>query len=519
MDKTSLKFKTLKNASFHFVSYVWPIIFSIIITPIIVLKLGVEQYGLFLFINTVSGLVGIITSGVDNAAIREIARAHSTQDTQGLKRLIQTLHSIFIIIGISGFLIIVGGFLIGTKTFPQESFYPKDQLLLFFIITALTFLIQTALRLFQIIPSALQRFDINSIISMTFLTLATVGNAIIVLLGFGIKGLFFYQLILAFIISLIWIIVSLRLLPLVSYSLNIHKKEFMTCIKFGTLSSINEFARTSLISLDRLLIPLFGNVSQLTYYSVPGNLAARIPATSDNLSGIIFPTATHLHSLGQNEKLKSLYMRSSRLITTISLAITIGIIFNAESIMRYWLDESFAQNSTHVLIILAITNLVFSLLSPVTSFFMGMNKMKINTLLSFLMAGINISSLFFLLPKFGIVGAAWAYLLSVLPIFIAIFIIENHYLKLKNRFVYYVYFISKHGIVSLLSACIIVYLFTPFITNFITLAFFGPLSVVLYLVLYGVFRFFEKEDTEDLISFVQGVYAIIAPNNVRKTEI
>jgi O-antigen/teichoic acid export membrane protein len=277
----------------------------------------------------------------------------------------------------------------------------------------------------------------------------------------------------------------------------------VTFINLVSANFINEIARTSLISLDRILIPIFsGSISQLTYYSVPGNLAARVPGTADNLSGILFPTSTSLYISGKTDALKNLYMRSTRLIMLLSLSISFGMILNAEKIMRYWLDESFAKNSTNILIILIITNLIFALLSPIASFLMGINKMKFNTLISVSMALLNIIALIILLPRFGIAGAAWAYLMSVLPIFFAMYFIEKRYLQLQGRIKYYVYFLIKTLVTTLISGTIVLFIFIDLITNFLTLAIFGPLSVILYLAVFIALGFLEKEDYNDIKNFV-----------------
>ena len=498
-----LALKALSNTLYSVVAYVWPMVFSILVTPIIVLKLGVGQYGLFVFITTVSGLLSLVSSGVNVYGGRTITQYHAQGNKEGIQKLVKTSNLIYLLIALAGVAFILGGFLLGSRVVPRSFSFSYAELLIFFSIAAANFFIQTSTSLFQLVPSALQRFDINSGFSIVNLTAGSVGNLVLVLCGFGIEALLLYQCALGIAMAVVALFISERLLPEASYRLGFDRHEFKKCLKLAGASSFNEFARTSLISLDRLLIPIFVGVSQLTYYTLPGNVSARIPGTADAFTGIIFPTATSLHSAGHMERLKSLYVRSSRLIMTVSLAIGITIIIYARLILRYWLNADFADHSTHVLIVLALTNLILSFLSPLASFFIGMNKIRFNTSLSFSMAILNIVALAALLPKWGIMGAAWAYFISVLPIFFAIYVIEKKYLDLHGRAQYYFVFVAKHALVGAVMYALAVFAFAPLIGSFVTLAVLGPLAVVAYFALYASLGFLEKDDARDLKAFVR----------------
>ena len=63
MDINSLSYKTLKNVSYSSISYGWTIVFAVFITPIIFFKLGVDYYGVYIFVNTVASLMGLIDLG------------------------------------------------------------------------------------------------------------------------------------------------------------------------------------------------------------------------------------------------------------------------------------------------------------------------------------------------------------------------------------------------------------------------------------------------------------------------
>mgnify|MGYP006910075023 CR=1 FL=1 len=107
-----------------------------------------------------------------------------------------------------------------------------------------------------------------------------------------------------------------------------------------------------------------------------------------------------------------------------------------------------------------------------------------------------------MLPKFGIVGAAWAYLISVLPIIFMFYYVEKIFLELSDRFVYYLKLFLKIALVSGLSAFLCKWAILPLVKGVGSIIFFGPFSVLLFLLVYGLFGFYDEEDIKAIRDFV-----------------
>lgn len=476
-------------------------VFSILATPIIVLNLGVKDYGVYIFINSVVGIIGLLDLGISTAVTKYLLEYQAQKNEEGSKRLVHTANSLFLLIGILGLLIslfigIAGGALFPNKITDASYFF------ILFSLAGVNFLFGSISNIYNIIPTVMHRFDILVKTNLVLNTTNIIVNIVIVLLGYKLKMFLLCQVLMTIAFMLIKRRVALKILPIVKYKFALIKEEIVRCYKFGLATAINNTASVSLALLDRLIIPIFVGPSQLTYYSLPGNIPARIPAITDNLSGIIFPVSTSLKSAGNEEKLKRFYIRSVRLMFLISSAITLSIIFLSDKILRYWLNADFADKSTHILIILAVTNFIISLLSPITSFFMGIGKLKRLSLVSFSMAAINAILLLILLPRYGITGAAWAFLISILPIFYALYLIENKYLHLEKRLSYYIGAVLKMIATGLALLVIVRLVIYPAITNFPTLFILGPITVCIYFALYFAFGFFEEEDLVDFKKFL-----------------
>jgi len=502
MDTNSLTYKTLKNISYRFLAFTWPMIFSILITPVIVLRLGVKDYGIYIFISTITGLLTLLDLGVTYAVIKYLAEYHARGDSDKTKKLLYSANSLFLLIGLTGLLATVAIYFGGTKLF-AERLAGQDYYMILFVLAGIGFFVSSVNQLYTVIPEATQRYDISSKLNIIYQTLSALGNLILVIVGYRLIAIFSFQLGLTIVFFFVRRYYAQLILPIAKYRLEWDRSEIKKCYRFGLATVINNTANTSLAYLDRLIIPIFIGPSQLTYYSLPGNVAARIPGLTDNLSGIIFPVSAGIAGQGDNERIKRFYIRSVRLITLIASSISLSVIFLANEILRYWLSADFADKSTGILIILTLTNLTIALLSPVTSFFFGLGKIKFSSILSASMAVLNAFFLFLLLPRYGIMGAAWAYLLSVLPIFYMIYFIEQKYLHLTGRGRYYSRMLWQIGATGIISFFAVKILIAPLITNFTLLALGGPLAVILFLAVYELLGFNEQEDRNDLRKLVR----------------
>jgi O-antigen/teichoic acid export membrane protein len=105
MDKNSLTFKAFKNISYNVAGYFWPLFFTLFITPIIIFGLGPKNYGIYLFINSATSLLGLIDLGIGAGITKNLSFYLGRNDSNSMKRLAYSANSLFLIIGIIGVII------------------------------------------------------------------------------------------------------------------------------------------------------------------------------------------------------------------------------------------------------------------------------------------------------------------------------------------------------------------------------------------------------------------------------
>jgi O-antigen/teichoic acid export membrane protein len=497
MDKNSLTFQAFKNISYNSIGYVVQVIFALSITPFVVNSLGIKEYGIYLFVTSIISLLGVLDIGTGAAVSKYMAYYIGKKDSVSVNRLAHTANSLFMIMSILGLVILSVVILFSHNIIPLKYVQYSN----LFALAGGIFTFNTIAATANSTLLANQRFGIINLLSFVSLTVTSLGTLLIVVFHGTLFDIFLLQFIISIVSFIFTYKIASHLSPEIKYGLALDKTELKKCISFGLANTLNNIARTSLNTLDRMIIPFFVGPSMLTYYSLPGSIASRIPGISGILTMSVFPTVSQLSGSGDNVRINSLYVRSLRLIIIVSGALTITTISFAYYVMYYWLGPVFAINSANILRIFAVANFIISLYTTLSNFLMGMGKMKILSTSSFIMAGVNILALLIFLPKFGILGAAIAYVISFIPVIFVLDYVEIKYLKLFRRKTHHLKTFIGTVITSVL-VWLINLLMINYIVNLPTVLIAGGVSVIIYVILYRLLGFFEHEDWRDIENYI-----------------
>ena len=446
--------------------------------------------------------MGLLDLGVSTSVSRSLTKYKALESKEKITKLIGSANSIFLIVGLVGLIIfstagIIGHFFI-SQSLVNYKYYP-----LALIAAGLLFLTTSASGLFLIIPTAMGRFDLSNKVGLISITLQQTGIVITILMNYSIATIFIVQFLIAIITGILSLNISKKILSVPIFHISWDKREIIEFYKFGLTVFANNLTGSSLTYLDRIIIPFLLGPSNLTYYSLPGNITSKTPGIANAVSGTLFPTAAHLESLGDIERIKTLYIRSTRLILITSTAITIGIASFPYEILRYWINIDTANHGSIIMVILAFTSLILAILSPISNLLLGLGKLKSLTITSIIMSITNAILLFMLIPQYGIIGAAWAYILSLIPVLWLIYEVESKHLGLgRQRIRYHIITLFKLTLTSIIVYFFNICILKIFVSNLISMVIIGPVSVLSFLITYNIFGFFEKDDKADIKKFI-----------------
>ena len=504
MERNSPTYRTLWNAIYGFIGYAWPIALALFVTPIIVLNLGIKNYGLYIFINTISGLVGLLDLGVAASFIKYTAEYSSARENNKLQHHVTGANLIFLLVALIGFLVIIAASLVSHDRVGGN--VTKSIYYACFFLAAGIFFVNTGASSFYSIPTALQRLDLGKKIGLTRVTLTSLTIVGFLLAGYGLVAVFAITLFYDLIFAVVFWFAARRMLPGISFWPGWQPAEMRRCYQFGLVYFVSNWANQLLYQLDKLLIPYVFGPTQLAYYSLPGTVTTKIQGLTGGLAAVMMPLSSQLQGQGDRERLRRVYARGFRLLFTAAFGLTAAVVIYAHDILFYWLSADVADNSSQVLVILAITYLILALFVPLNNFLLGLGKTKELAYFSLLMLVLNVMFLVILLPIYGIVGAAWAFLLSVLPVLGLFRYTETRILNLTGQMVTNLKLLIKNLTCAALLYMLVVFFLRGLISSlFSRVAVFG-VSLAFYYSAFVLLRFLDSEDSRMARDFMVAVF-------------
>ena len=216
----------------------------------------------------------------------------------------------------------------------------------------------------------------------------------------------------------------------------------------------------------------------------------------------MFPTISNLQGQGENEMIRKVFHKSLRVIIIVAFGMAATIIAFADKIMFYWLGPGFGRDSVIVLRILASTYFLISIYGILGSILLGLGRHKLLIKWTFGMALVNLILLFWWMPKFGIIGAAWAYFAGILPTLVLIVYAEKVLFGGSGIIKNFVLLFGKLLITATIFIVSARLLIAPFITNLAMLILTGPAFGAVFFLIYKTLGFVEEDDWATLKIFI-----------------
>lgn len=500
----NLSHQTIKNSVYTFAAMALPVIFSIVVTPIVMHKLGVGNYGIYVVLNVIIGFLSLLDMGLIPALIKSIATHFENNSLDKLHRVINSALYIYLILSLA---VSAGLFLLNDYIFTifKVNLGAREQLSILILAGALFFVggVRTVL---GSILNGLQRYDLGSKILMWNVLFVNLAMLASVYSGGSYVALIIIQLLSTLYIILGYYYYSKKLLPEWRLRFIFDKKLVLPEIKFGGFAFVNQVLSNLLMQLDKLLLSSFMGPAVVPYYSLPGTVAQKIQDVSSSLTGALFPLSSQLSATNQAARLQSIYRRTISLMAVIAAALIFVIILSSSQILHFWLGGDFAEKSTTVLIILAVTYFFLGIFVPINNFLMGKGNVKELVVINFIMAVVDVASFLYLVPRYGLQGAAWAYLIGVLPIPFFVKYIEKNIFGLTDSLNFYSRLAGKL-VLTFVASYLLLFKFTGLIINLPALLFFLLASFGFFIFIAYLTGFLSKQDFNLIHLFAKRVYA------------
>jgi O-antigen/teichoic acid export membrane protein len=186
-------------------------------------------------------------------------------------------------------------------------------------------------------------------------------------------------------------------------------------IPFGGWVTVSQVVAPLFLYLDRFLIGFFLSLGAVAYYVVPQEALLRLLIIPMSLTTTLFPALSQASATEEGEdRLKLYYVRSLRYLAIVLIPLSMALVVFAPDILRVWVGQSYADQSSTVFRILGFGLFFCSLAQVPATALQAVGRpdlpAKFHLMELPLLVGLNVA----LIPLFGIVGAALVWTVRVI---------------------------------------------------------------------------------------------------------
>ncbi|RLD45720.1 MAG: hypothetical protein DRI95_02560 [Bacteroidetes bacterium] len=477
-----------KNAAYAAFGILFMNIMAFLNNVIITRTLGADSYGLFVLVTNVFGFIALFPQlGFGPAIIRYVSNYIGKGENEKAKGTILFSSKLLLITSIVFLAIsLLLSNWISEYLFDRPELTPLLNILLlslpFSVIATVFFSALNGLKLikYQIAAS-------NIINPLVFFFLIN----IIFFMGYGLTGL-------------VWVMVfmGVAMAGLSYYFLNIgyfklNRKldsivEKQELLRFATPIYLNQFLNTAIRFAPIFIMGYFLSNTDIGIFNVGFRIAMLVSVSLGAFRLIFSPTISSLYANNKKPLISQLYKTVTKWIFTIALLTFCIIILFTEPILNIFGKEF--TSGISVLLLLVFGELINAGVGLVGSIILMSGRSKVvlfNASINF----ITIVSLsYFLIPDYGIIGAALSYSITVVLLSI-IRLIELYYFEKMHPF--------KFSYIKPLVAGIVAFVLTYFVVNGIDINQYIEMisGMLIFLLLFVFILWALKFDDDDKYIF------------------
>jgi O-antigen/teichoic acid export membrane protein len=335
--------RTTQGIAWNYAGYLYQLGVNFGLTSWVVRHLEVTEYGLFVFIISLSGFLYLLDFGMSSLLIQTYVGAAVTTDKQNFTDLLSTTLLVLAGLGTVGVLIFAGltAILPGPFNIPHQ--YLGEARVLF-VVAALV--IQASLPAIALDHAyqAVHRFDrINKIqfVATTFQLVATVS---VLLIGYRIVAMALAQLATAVLrLILLWVALP-STIPGVRLDIRRFDRRLLKpFVGSSGWAFLNNVAVQSVSVLSWLILGSFTSMKAAALFGLASKLPTQLSNFVDKGAIVILPMFSKSHAMTDRQQLQETYLTAQRLIFAGVLpAVLLGCVC-ARPLIEVWAGREYAS--------------------------------------------------------------------------------------------------------------------------------------------------------------------------------
>lgn len=339
---------------------------TFMMTPLMIRNLGHYDYGVWEMIGSIVGYMGMLDLGIRPAISRFAARYIALDDESSLRTLYATSWFFLLVVGVLiAFILTMWGLFFPQLLAESASNTTRYTWLLLILaaqllITFPSFAAESYMESYQEYYLKNNITIINSIIGSVWIYFAITPSNALVLLGavnaLGVCSKYLF---------LVWFMQYRRpFLKLKSAYFSL--TQLKELLRFSVKTLVQGVSTRMENATDSLVIGSMISPAAVLLFSIPANLLNHIRGISITVTHVFMPYLSGLSAAKNDEKIRMVYISSSKLIISVSMLLSIGAISLGESFLRLWVGDDIANSAKNLLLMITLFT-VLPLMNPLSS--------------------------------------------------------------------------------------------------------------------------------------------------------
>lgn len=383
-------------------------VLAILSAPLYLHHLGINQYGIFVLLNSTIAPLGLLNMGMGQAAIKFMAAALARRDDREANAFLQATVITTGGLGAIGVLaVVMAAHLITSRVF---HFNAADQRIAYLSIpwVALTWLLSQLGAQFSAVPSAMQRYNITST-GTTFFRAITLGAGLTPLwMGGGLLAVLQVRCVSVFFIMIAWMIIAKKLLPSIGARPCVTRAIFSKCMNFGAWQLVASAGGVVTNNADKALLGMYASDVAVGLFAVPQYVVDTAYSLVSRAGEVLLPAVSEIDYRAGRGRSFLVALRAGWILSMITTAMMGCLAILCHDTLRLYVGQRIADASAFLLILIALTRIVASGSTAIQQYLYGIADTKRTAVLAVASGIVNTAGCALLIPRFGLKGAAWA---------------------------------------------------------------------------------------------------------------
>ncbi|MGB2866977.1 MAG: flippase [Bacteroidota bacterium] len=396
---------------------------NFISVPILVHRLGNDQFGLLGLVLSMVSPLGLLDFGMSDATVKYVAESIGRNDLPQVERYFRSTLMFNIVVGVLGSLAITvlapwlvhNAFHIA-EDHQQTAMYALGWVAAMWCFTQVR---QTFISLF----TAHQRYDVLNIATTSTQIVTVLSGLTALWLGGGLLDVVMAQCFAVAASTVFWMFMARRFFPYIWIAPSMDRVTFKSTMGFGVWQMLNNLGGVISQQSQRWLLGSMLPVASVGYYNIALQLSMVPYLPAGKIGQVLFPQVSYLQGQNREREAGVLMVNATWMLTILSLGLFVPLAVFAPQILTLWIGPEVSGQTSTLLRILCLGNLMGCLFQIPNYFLLGTGRAHWLAAMSFFQGLLTLLGCLVFIPRIGLQGAGWGMVLGTLVHFVILSLI------------------------------------------------------------------------------------------------